>query len=129
VVSLLEEYIQSQSERRVSAIIELLDGAQREIAFSHPQFTKQLLEAAEKLGDKYKNSAMSSFVTNCQPGAFAGGAESSALTRIRDRANDLMNEYGSDPLLHHLYQAIKDSIEHTVRHLQIIEADLRFEHS
>ena len=128
-VGLLEEYLGGENEARVTAIIELLKDAPRDIALTHPSFARRALEAAEKLGDKYKDHALNRFIINCQPVTIVGGGESPALTGTRDRAEAFMKEYESDTQLLPLYKHIRDSIVTTIKQLNALEADLRFEHS
>jgi hypothetical protein len=128
-IEVLEEYLQGQNEAKVTAIIELLKDAPRDIAFNHPRFAARLLDAAEKLGEKYKSYALGRLIINCQPVTIVGGAGSPTLTGIIDRADAFMKEHESDTLLLPLYKHIKDSIVDTIKRLKVDEADLRFGHS
>jgi hypothetical protein len=128
-IELLEQYLRGETEARVTAIIELLKDAPRNIAFTHPGFARLVLEAAEKLGDKYKDHALNRFIMNCQPVTIVGGGESPALTGIRDRAEAFMKAHESDTRLLALYTHIRDSIVTLIKQLKAQEADLRFGHS
>jgi hypothetical protein len=131
VITILNQYIDADDPLKLNAVIAVLDYGPHQIAFSHPQFVRQLLESASRIGSEYQERATGQLIANAIPRMITGSMEGPppALVRMRERALSLMADYTSDIRMSDLYRRIRDQADAQIRQMQASAADFRFQHS